>query len=357
MIWFMTLFKRPNQFVSRKTYRRQLLDLALLLAGCCALFALVMVMSEGMSPSDALWLTATTITTTGYGDLYAKTGIGRLATVLILYIPGIAIFAKVVNVFQDMRQNTAERKNTGLWRWNMEGHIVIIGMPSGDSETYFEGFLQELRRAQRFRNHPVQVLTKEWSGGIPPALAQRGMVHHHGDGSTFADLDAAGVKKADIVVVLASSPEADSTTFNTVSMLREMGVSCPIVAEYVKPESQARIHRAGATSVIKPTRVFPDMLVRVMVAPGSEFVLENLMTADGDELMGFAIQPRALLWKDVVHKLVEADMGIPIAYIGEDGAVTTNPRSSDPVTIHTLFLVCHEEQPLTAADIEAVLAE
>ena len=59
--------------------------LFLLLAGLIAVHASAMVYFEGFSPGDALWLSITTATTVGYGDLSAGTWQGRLITVICIY--------------------------------------------------------------------------------------------------------------------------------------------------------------------------------------------------------------------------------------------------------------------------------
>ena len=56
-----------------------------------------MVWFEGMEAGDALWLTMTTMTTVGYGDLSAATPAGRIAAAALLYIGGIWILGKAVS--------------------------------------------------------------------------------------------------------------------------------------------------------------------------------------------------------------------------------------------------------------------
>ena len=53
------------------------------------LHVIAMMTFEGMKASDALWLTFTTATTVGYGDISATTLQGRSATVVLLYLGGI----------------------------------------------------------------------------------------------------------------------------------------------------------------------------------------------------------------------------------------------------------------------------
>src|SRR5689334_11913332 len=53
------------------------------------LHVVAMMAFEGLSLGDAIWLTFTTITTTGYGDFSAKTHAGRASTIALVYLSGI----------------------------------------------------------------------------------------------------------------------------------------------------------------------------------------------------------------------------------------------------------------------------
>ena len=66
----------------------RLRHLSIWVGAVIAAHVVAMVALEGMTIFEAIWLTATTIVTVGYGDLSAKTELGRVATML-LYGAGI----------------------------------------------------------------------------------------------------------------------------------------------------------------------------------------------------------------------------------------------------------------------------
>ncbi|HEX5677899.1 MAG TPA: potassium channel family protein [Alcanivorax sp.] len=90
-----------------------------------ALHTTAMVVFEGLSWDDALWLTLTTLTTVGYGDLSAATPAGRLTTVLLLYVAGITLLAQLASDYIDHRLKRKEYMLKGRWRWNMKDHLLI----------------------------------------------------------------------------------------------------------------------------------------------------------------------------------------------------------------------------------------
>jgi len=90
--------------------------------------SLAMMQLEGFSAGDSLWLTLTTITTVGYGDISATTGLGRFLTVLIVYFGGIFVLGKIAGDFFDYRSLRREAMKNGNWSWRkMKDHIIIIG--------------------------------------------------------------------------------------------------------------------------------------------------------------------------------------------------------------------------------------
>lgn len=100
-----------------------------------------MVHYEGLSIEDAVWLTFTTATTVGYGDISASTTQGRIATVFLIYLGGIFILAKVVGDYFDYRFAVREQKTKGHWSWDMNQHIVILN-------TLFADFFSDINARQ-----------------------------------------------------------------------------------------------------------------------------------------------------------------------------------------------------------------
>ncbi len=88
-----------------------------------------MMVVESLSLWEATWLTLTTITTVGYGDLAADSFVGQIATVAFLYIPGIALLGQFLGDYVDYRITSREQRLQGLWRWNMKDHILILNTP------------------------------------------------------------------------------------------------------------------------------------------------------------------------------------------------------------------------------------
>lgn len=324
------------------------------------LHVVAMVALERLSPGDAIWLTFTTITTTGYGDLAAKTAAGRTATIVLIYLSGIFLITQAGGAFFELRSLRRERQRRGEWRWSMQDHIVFVNTPEDEPADYLRRLLDQLHRSHAgYANVPSLVLTEAFPDGLPPDLEDDPLiVQLRGRFDDQAALEAAGVAAARVVVVLAEREgdrQSDSRTFDVIHRLREGGVQARIVAECVDDANRDRLRRAGATSVVRPMRGYPEMIVRAIVAPGTERVIERLFTSEGDECLRFDVRIEGLPWSRVAAAVMEADCGTAIAYADLDGGMHTNPAPGRIVTCGALFILVDDAQTPTDAKIEAAL--
>jgi len=111
------------------------------------LHVVAMMAFEGLGLGDAIWLTFTTITTTGYGDFSAKTHAGRASTIALIYLSGIFMLTQAGAAFFELRALRRDRQRRGEWRWNMKDHIVFVNAPETEPGDYLRRLLDELHRS------------------------------------------------------------------------------------------------------------------------------------------------------------------------------------------------------------------
>lgn len=346
-------------FVAQGSLRfaRLALYLALILVAHIA----AMMLLEGLPLFDAIWLTATTVVTVGYGDFFAKTVEGRIATMVLLYAGAIFVLAKAVNDLIELKTEQADRKLRGAWRWNMQDHILVIGTPDRHATAFFERLVESIRETPEIATKPIQLLTTCYGEqALPRVLGDLGVVHWSGAPGDRDALSAVNANAAHAVLVLAraqSDPACDGETFDTVDRLVQAGCTAPIVAECVDDADRARLRRAGARSIVRPMRAYPGMLIRALVAPGSEAIIEDLFTVKGDECRRVALpQPWHGEWMDLVVRLVGGGIGTPIAFQDAAGKVHMNPVDRKSVEAAALFVVTHEGQHDAAERVRRALA-
>ncbi|MEA1832592.1 ion channel [Methylobacterium durans] len=319
-----------------------------------------MVAFEHLGLGEAIWLTFTTITTTGYGDYSAKTTAGRASTIVLIYLSGIFLLTQAASAFFEFRILRRERKRRGEWRWDMRDHIVFVNAPADEPGDYLRRLLDQLHRSHaHFAAVPSLVLTEAFPDGLPPDLEDDPLiVQLKGRFDDPAALDAAGVDQAQVLVILAENEGdrlSDSRTFDIIHRLRERGITARIIAECVDDLNRERLKRAGASAIVRPLRGYPEMIVRAIVAPGTEWIIERLFSSEGDECLRFEVVVEGLTWSRVVRAVLEANYGTPVGYADGQGQFHSNPPPQAPIAATALFILVDETQKPTNGALQKLL--
>jgi voltage-gated potassium channel len=305
-----------------------------------------MVQFEGFTVWDSLWLTLTSITTVGYGDISATTGLGRLSTVLVLYFGGIFVFAKMAGDFMDYRSLRREAIKNGNWSWRkMNDHIVIIGSKI-DSTQHLVRLISECRREPVTAAKEIVLISdkisKDQSRGLPSDLQGFDIKYVKGHGNMPAVLEKAAIGNAAIVIILAwkdEEPFSDGHAFDVICRVRAKNLMTKIVAECVDDCNRQRLENAGATLVMRPVRAYPEMIIGGLLNPGSTTILENLFTAEGERI----VRSERLLngvWSDIVSDSLGSGSGTPIAYRDSNtGEIVTAPSGATNIMADAIYLL------------------
>ena len=342
--------------------RRTLIRAGLYLLLVFALHSWVMVTVEGLRIDEAIWLTLTTVVTVGYGDYSAQTLIGRIATIILIYVGGIFV---LFHVAADYFQYRTERKLAmlrGRWTWNMKDHVLLLNAPNINRDRYLLGLVEQLHRTEEWADRPVQLLTKAFGDGLPEEYQNAGVVHVHGDASNPDDLKAANAPDASVLLVLAEHADerrSDEMTFNILHRLRDMEVKGRIIAECVRRANRARLRNAGADCVMRPVRFYPEIVVRAIDSPGAEQILEDLFMSAGDECRSFDVSIDGIVWSALSGALMSNRLGTAIAFqdrnADPDHDVRCNPDPDQIVHTDRLFMIVKPESSVTVDRIRAVV--
>jgi voltage-gated potassium channel len=314
---------------------------------------------EGLSLGDAVWLTFTTATTVGYGDISASTTQGRVATIFLIYLVGIFILAKVVGDYFDYRLAVRDKKTKGYWSWDMQHHIVILNSPSHSGERYLQRLIKQFRASENYKDTNIYLLTRQFPQGLPDFITQLdNVVHYSGNPSSPQDLEAVCVAQARDVIVLAkdeNDESSDGRTFDILHRLKDLQVSANILAECVEDSNRKRLEGAGASIVIRPIRAYPEMIVRAFDAPGAERIIENMFNSADDEYRRYDVEIKGVAWCDVVTRLISHDVGIAVAYIDRHGQeMVYNPSAHTKPDIQALITISKDKNMHSNDDVKAL---
>lgn len=349
---------RHAVYQTDKTIFRSVKKTALVMIGLITLHASLMVLLEGMTFWQGLWLTLTTLTTVGFGDISPSTTLGQAATIVLIYISGITLMTFLISDYVDFRIARREKILSGLWNWNMEEHILIINSPKYNREDYFIRLITQIRENIDYADTPIQFLNVDFPNGLPDYLRELGAVHVHGTPSSPADLELAGASRAKHIVVLARNEyasDSDSFTFDVAHRLNELHVCHKTIIECVIDDNRQRMKDLGVKSVLRPIRNYPEIIVRSMDAPGSEVIIEDMFTRANDHPHRYPVWLEGEPWADIVNALVQANLGTALGYVTKEGDVVAHPNGDEHVTAQSLIvLVKTEFQPEEKAVTQAL---
>jgi len=348
-------FKKTRKFnkFTRHTsnnFKVYFLKLLLFLVLLLALHTIAMMGFEKMSFADSLWLSLTSITTVGYGDFSAATFAGRLSTTIFMYTFGISLLGILVAEYIEFRLNKLELKFSGRWRWtNMNDHILIINTPNHDTERYLIKLITEIRATPDLGELPIQILTRKYQDKLPKSIAKLGVVHYTGISEDTDNLIAVNTDTAKYIIVLAnesSDPISDAHTYDVLSRIKEIGSKALILAESTTDKNRPRMRDMGASVIVRPVRAYPELLIRAMIAPGTEEVLENMFQHNNDHMARFDVSFNDRKWIDIVNSFMTNNAGLPIAYIAENG-VNVNPLPDTTCSGTGLITLVKDSQKIT----------
>jgi len=354
---------RRQEWYSLQTARdkkRNIIRLFTILICLVSIHIVGMMLAEDLSLRDAIWFTMTTITTVGYGDKSPTTLWGQVITITLMYLIGISLLAQIIGEWIDFRIDRKERMLKGMWRWDMNDHLVIINAPDRDGGRYLQTLVQQVRNTPSLADCPVQIFSPDFPDGLPESLRSLGAVHHHGVPEGTDSLSEVGVETARFILVLAINADdfrADSLTLDILGQLKTLGVSGYIITECVQDENRSRFRAYGADAVIRPVRAYPELMVRAMAAPGSEEILENLFSHAGVHPRRYNVAIETKNWSDLAGRFLAHGLGTPLGFVNQADEVITNPRVDQAVSGKAIFLMVNHDAIPALNEVENCVSE
>lgn len=230
---------------------------------------------EGLSPIDAFYMTAITISTVGFGEVKPFTPAGRIFTVALIAAGGglAAYLLKTAVEFLvsgDWRtQLEHERRQTMLRK--LTDHIIVCGYGRVGREVAHE------LRAEKL---PFVVMDKD-----PDKITRiqdAGYLALQGNAANEIYLKEAGIERARGLVAAVNS---DAENVFIVLTARGLRPNLTIVARANYEDSESKLLRAGANRVIFPYRISGRRMVTMMVRPHVADFLDEVTHAGEQELL------------------------------------------------------------------------
>jgi voltage-gated potassium channel len=223
---------------------------------------------------DALFMTVTTITTIGYGEVKPLDGPGRIFT-MALALVGIGSLFYTFGVMMEYVVTTRLTDPTGRRRMekrvaHLSGHVIVAG----------------LGRVGRQAGHELQAAGASFvvidpGEGAVRAGEELGWLVIHGDATDDEVLLRAGIERARGLIVTTAT---DATNMYIVLSARVLNSALTIVSRAVDEASVAKLIRAGANRAISPYAIGGHRLAHLILSPSVVDFFETALRR-GNEML------------------------------------------------------------------------
>lgn len=280
---------------------------------------------------DAFWMTVITVLTVGYGDAYPSTFGGRIFALIIIPL-GVGIVAYATGaVASILIEGTLGRT---IWRRKMDrkihklkDHVILCGYGRVGEEV-----LSEMLPA----NTPVVVIEKN---GSLLEESSSDILFIEGDATEDKILLEAGIEKARGLIT--TLPEDAANVFVTLTA-KGLNEKLRIVARAEKVETEKKLKRAGADTVINPASISGKRMAMTFLKPHSMSLVDEIMhTAnkefDIEELkVGKSSNFRG---KTIVESRIREQYGVNVVAIKRNNQVFSNPDPTEVLKEDDLVIV------------------
>jgi voltage-gated potassium channel len=300
------------------TLRSRILNRLWVLVGLVIVGTLGYMVIERWTFIDALFMTVTTLTTVGYGEVHPLDTGGRIYTmILLLFGVGFLFYILVAAAELLVEANPGAFFNRRRMKEKiskLNGHQIVCGFGRTGQEV-----------ARLFDHYKVPFVVIEDQIGRAKQAESLGFLAMQGDATTDEALLEAQVKRA--IGVVCTLPDDAANTFITLSA-KGLNENIMVVCRAANPGSEAKMMRAGAHSVISPyiicgrrmaTAVTHPLVLEfldvAMHSPSYDLRLEQVLIASDSTLIGLTLKDANLKQKS----------GVMVLAVNQGGKLVTNP--------------------------------
>ncbi|MCZ9290599.1 potassium channel family protein [Corynebacterium lehmanniae] len=236
--------------------------------------------SEPLSFIDALYYSAVTLSTTGYGDITPVTQSARLINIFLITPARVAFLMLLVGTtLSVLTEDSRKTLQIQQWRNSVRNHTIVIGYG-----TKGRSAIDALIAGGA---SPSSIVVIDPDPAALTVAEKRGLITVHGNGTKSDVLRVAAISRARSVIV---APSSDDTAVLITLSVREMAPSAMIVASVREGENQHLLMQSGADSVIVSSETAGRLLGIATVTPPVVEMMEDLLSPDE----GFAVAERPI---------------------------------------------------------------
>ncbi len=236
---------------------------------------------EGWSAFDAVYMTATTMSTVGYGETHPLSPAGRVFTVFLIAFGVVAIAAMVAAgsklILEGQLNEIVGRRKVEREIAKLRNHYIVCGY----------GRMGRII-CQEFARKGIPFVVIEKNLEVFEAM-EEGILAIHGDDSRDEVLLKAGIQKARGLVSVVSS---DAANVYITLTARELAPKIYIVARAGEEGSEKKLLRAGADRVVSPYTIGGGRIAHAILRPAVVDFIELVTRSEHMDLQMEEVEVR-----------------------------------------------------------------
>jgi len=285
---------------------------------------------EGFSPLNALYMTVTTLTTVGFGEIEPLGPGGRLFTISLIAVGFTAAFTLLAILTSLVASGQLGRS---LSRRTMRERIDAL------RDHYIVCAFGRVGQAavEELVAQGAGVVVVELDPAREPAMIEAGVLYLLDDPQREEVLEQAGIERAR---GLLCAVDSDAANVYITLLARARNPDLFIIGRASSPESVEALRRAGSNRVVSPYRLSgtrmaalasqPAMLEFVdMVSVAPDLRIEELVLGDHSPLAGASVREAASPYDGVMIMVVR----------GPDGGLLVPPRADTVLNAGDLLII------------------
>ena len=288
---------------------------------------------EGMSFSDAIFMTAITVSSVGFGEVQPLSGIGRVITIFIIVF-GITIAGYTLGTFIRMliegeiserfgRQKVAKRISI------LKNHFIICGF----------GRIGKLITKELMKNNEKVIVLENDAKRVPELEAMH-VTYMLLDASDENTLLKAGIMHAKGLVTAVMS-DADNVFITLTARMLHPDIY--IMARASDAKNEKKLLSAGANKVVSPYLIGGQRMAQMLVRPT---VVDFIDIATMDDKLGLRMEEAKIssksqyIGKTLIESNLRKDFGVIIVLIKKsDGEMKFNPQPTEVLEVNDVIVM------------------
>lgn len=222
---------------------------------------------EGWSLFDSLYMTAMTVTTTGYRELAEMSTAGRVLSMVLMFV-GVGVFFYTINLFMPVLVEMGRERWKKVLK-DIKNHYIVCG---------FGVMGREIAEELPAEN----VVVVESSAEKVNLARERGLLALQGDATEEEILEMANIKSAKAFIACLTTDSADAFA---IMAAKDLNPEVYTIAVLRTPGGSKKVSRAGVDMILSPYSDAAKKIYMTLKTPAAVEMIDMISDKQGEFML------------------------------------------------------------------------